>query len=116
MKIAVNGNYIETKDIYQISEIEEYRMERNVYFFNIISFNQNTLTVEIDKNGQRNIIRPPEFENWKKLAPKIPEINKMRLELMRQEIIKIWSENQPTIPMINLTSYIDAYTIQIDES
>ena len=114
MKIAVNGQYIDTKNIYKISEIKEYE---DYLYFEIESFNKELVEVKIKTRNMQNIELPKENFNYEKSEKSIyifAEINKMRLESMRQEIVKIWAENQPNIPMINLESYITQYTVIVD--
>jgi len=113
MKIAVNGQYIDTKNIYKISEIKEYE---DYLYFEIESFNKELVEVKIKTRNMQNIELPKENFNEKseKSIYIFAEINKMRLESMRQEIVKIWAENQPNIPMINLESYITQYTVIVD--
>ena len=82
MLISVNGTIINTKNIYQITEIEDGGT--GWYFAFNIKFNQKeNLRVEIDE-GQ------------------ITKNSKDQITNLRNSIIKIWQENQSEIPQFNL--------------
>ena len=84
MKIAILGKIIDTENIYLISEI-------NMNSFWIQSMNDKIIHVE-----------PVGFDDYLKL--KITERDELRVKLenLRDSIIKIWSKNQSTIPQFNL--------------
>ena len=125
MKISVNGHIIETKNILDITPIRgnkcwgnnEKCLTHSAYEFEIIFFNHKNMNIYLSgnqffgydgwwesanvfqKNGDNQYCRSEEGmsiykENLKKIYDKINS--------HRDEIIKIWSDNQSTIPQINL--------------
>jgi len=86
MKIAINGEIIDTKDIYKITKVEKdeeyYEFD---YLFYIKSFGKNEILVTL--NITKDCLRD---ETIKKLNE------------FRDSIVKIWSENQSDIPQFNL--------------
>ena len=83
MKIAINGDIIDTKNIYKITEIElGISGDDYSYLFYIKSFNNMITSVYLD-NG-------------------ISESELNKITEFRNSIIKIWSENQSDIPQFNL--------------
>lgn len=126
MKIAVQGKIIDTDNIYSISEIIE---GHNYKYFEIESFNDKFLKVSI-KNWEENKLtekfedlrknylslketkinagqelNPDDWKEIQEFHNEIPKENERRLENMRQDIIKIWSENQSKIPTFNTKNY-----------
>jgi len=83
MKISIEGTIIDTKNIYCINEV-------SYGSFSIISFNKNILTIS---EGS---------ERYWYLTKNEKQILDNKLNKLRDSIIKIWSENQPTIPQFNL--------------
>ena len=89
MKIAINGEIIDTENIYRITEIHDSENDGDVmYHFKIMLFNHDYKSVYkyskdcvVDKKDDKNYIELCDFRN---------------------KIIKVWSENQPTIPQFNL--------------
>lgn len=88
MKIAINGDIIDTKDIYKITKIQsgywntydikgwfEPDTNGDTFGFYIIFFNKT----QEDYHGNYN-----------------------KLSKFREQIIKIWSKNQNEIPQFNL--------------
>lgn len=85
MKIAINGEIIDTCDIWKISEIID-----GGWFAQF----------EISFLGERKSIIvgvSSEYVGLKTHAAKLP-----KLISMRTKIVNIWSENQSTIPQFNL--------------
>jgi hypothetical protein len=87
MKIVVNGKMIETSNIYSISEIYKDRLEDGNtsgygFVFDIVSLNNMTERVFILFNGNDPL--------------------HTKLEKLRQEIIKIWSNSQSDIPVFDV--------------
>lgn len=91
MKIAINGDIIDTKDIYKITKIKfgdyiechdgKFRFTETVqipiiYKFNIKLFNRKNINIK-----HKNLIK---------------------IESFRQSIIGVWKENQSEIPQLNL--------------
>jgi hypothetical protein len=125
MKIAIQGSIIETDNIYCIGKIVENNDDRNKFLFEIESFNDNNLEVSIDMYEENKIsIKCEEHrakyfneiikteERKKEMYNEIQNLqiehrleNKARLERMRQDIYKIWSENQPKLPMFDTKNY-----------
>lgn len=85
MKIAINGEIIDTCDIWKISEI----IDGGWFAQFKISFlgERKSITVGISS----------EAIGLKTCAEKLP-----KLISMRTKIVSIWSENQSTIPQFNL--------------
>ena len=82
MLISINGTIIDTKNIYQITEIEDGGT--GWYFAFNIKFNQKeNLRVEIDEDD-------------------VNENSRNKITTYRNSIIKIWQENQSEIPQFNL--------------
>ena len=127
MKIVVQRQTIDTDNIYSVSEV--YKNDKyiipgeyfyaSVYCFDIESFNDKVLTVNISinddvDNEQDKIIEQISvpgisvealLEESKKVKAELILKNKKRIEKMRSEIIKIWSENQSEIPMFDIKNY-----------
>jgi len=89
MKIAINGSIIDTKDIYKITEVSDggWFAGFDIYLFNV----KDPIFVSI--GGDDDV----PYGNRYEYKERIPE-----LEKMREEIIKIWSENQSEIPQFNI--------------
>jgi hypothetical protein len=126
MKIVVEGQIIDTENIYRISD--EVLEGDNVYYFDIVSFNEMTLEVSVKKYQNNKISDEFEIQRlsyleiketnisdeekrlcWKKaeeIHNQIPIENKNSLEKMRQDIVKIWSENQSVIPKFKVENYL----------
>lgn len=85
MKIAINGDIINTKNIYEITKIEKDLDYDCDYYFRIIFFNNTIKYVTIDCEGIETL-----------------EFCQEKLSKFRDSIIKIWSENQSDIPQFNL--------------
>lgn len=114
MKIAINGEIIDTKDIYKIGEI--YEDYDNILVFKVYLFNNHTIEVSlilpIDYHNYSGIISRKEtpyngiimsdatMDDFRKM-PEYIEAH-TRISNLRNEIIKIWSENQSEIPQFNL--------------
>jgi len=97
MKISILGNVIDTQNIYQIGQINgsfflfhPYNDEVGDYRnFEIKMYNQKNLTITVP-----NI----KFRATEEQAEDILKNNLDKLNNLRERIIKIWSENQSTIP------------------
>lgn len=128
MKIAVQGTFIDTESIYSIGEIyKDYNDDRQpIYCFDILHFGGETKTVSIRQLNvkkdrefaqfklERSKLRVVENETkyteedkieFKKLYDITYSVNKDSLEKMRLDIVKIWSENQTTVPSFNVENY-----------
>lgn len=119
MKIAVQGQIIDTDTIYSISE-EVYENNNN-YFFDIICFNDHAIEVSIHTKDRTNnkahneltLLRQTAGTNatdeqmvmYNTLLKKIPIENKNKIEKMRQDIVNIWSNNQSVIPTFDIKKY-----------
>lgn len=100
MKIAVNGDIIDTKDIYKISKIQE---NDDVYgkVFYIQLFNKIEIEVAItypDYNGKT----PSSQQEADTLLAEHRQKTIDKIEAFRQSIITVWSDNQSDIPQFNL--------------
>ena len=113
MKIAINGEIIDTKDIYKISDVNvEYNFSRPHFKFTMQLFNNIPIVVhnaaDIFLDGTFTL-KTESFKILKEKATKqdliehpiyVDAFNK--ISNLRNEIIKIWSENQSEIPQFNL--------------
>ena len=114
MKIAINGEIIDTENIYKISKVNsEYKGGSIQYFnFNITLFNKITVTVSnqasifLDgdfrlKTGYFEVLKEKATAKDLKEHPIYVEaFNK--INNLREKIIKVWSNDQSTIPQFNL--------------
>ena len=92
MKIAINGDIIDTKNIYKIHEIEKN---------DIISGDWNHSFIIESFKGRYLYIRL--FFTDEIRVNKINNDNYFnKINEFRDSIIKIWSENQSDIPQFNL--------------
>jgi hypothetical protein len=117
MKIAVEGKIIDTEKIYSVSD--EILDQHNEYYFVITSFNGHEIEVGIKMLAPNKVSNEYEKlcefcnsnlsdEQWKKIKElhvQIHEENKNKLERMRLDIVKIWSENQSLIPKFKVENY-----------
>lgn len=116
MKIAINGNIIDTKKIYNITPIEnsdrKYTNRINEpgkkydylgFSFNIEFLNKKSLCINCTGD---NIFPRRENYHWndwyKENYENKYELLRIHIEKFRDSIIKIWSENQSDIPQFNL--------------
>lgn len=93
MKIAINGDIIDTKNIYKIHNISENHYKDNktwFHYFEIESFKNKFIRIDLDFNES-------DLHNLSKQRLLIKKISDFR-----DSIIKIWSENQSDIPQFNL--------------
>lgn len=123
MKIAVQGQIVDTDTIYSISE-KVYENNNN-YFFDIICFNDHTIEVAIHTNDRNNNEAHDEFyrllesfgdKNRKDYTEEqntaldtahrnVKIVNKNKIEKMRLDIVNIWSSNQSAIPTFDIKKY-----------
>lgn len=122
MKIAINGQIVDTDTIFSVSE--KIYENQNEYCFDVNFFDEKSITVSIYKrnmsgNKAHNMymfvhekINKPFLELSEKeqnirvfLWNAIPTENKNKIEKMRQDIVKIWSENQSKIPTFDIKKY-----------
>ena len=115
MKIAINGNIIDTKDIYMIHKIyaqecdnvenfvEEVEYTKNIWdiitycesaSFIIESFNNKKIIVELKYNFENTKTKKDYCNTIKTINDKITEF--------REQIISVWLEDQSIIPQYNL--------------
>lgn len=93
MKIAINGDIIDTENIYKITKIKRNNLDINqewCHTFEIQLFNNKIIEI-IDQFPQKYLHNKLENQN---IYDKISNF--------RDGIIKIWSENQSDIPQFNL--------------
>ena len=89
MKIAINGKIIDTENIYKINDIDHYISKYSKFQkWNYGWEDQDFFYFKINL-----------FENQSIL---VKEKDLKTLEIFRDSIIKIWSENQSAIPQFNL--------------
>lgn len=94
MKIAINGDIIDTKNIYKIHRISKNHVKGGTkiwfHYFEIESFKNKFIRIDLDFNESdlHNEIKQNQF--IKKISD------------FRESIIKIWLENQSDIPQFNL--------------
>lgn len=85
MKIAINGEIVDTNDFWKVSPIYD-----GGWFASFtISLLSERKELRIDVTGDN-------------VADKSYRNKMQKLEKLRNSIIKIWSENQSTIPQFNL--------------
>ena len=92
MKIAINGDIIDTKNIYKIHEIDRNDLTGGNWnhSFIIESFKNKYLYVRLYFTDE-------ELQNKEDNDKHFIKINEFR-----DSIVKIWSENQSEIPQFNL--------------
>ena len=89
MKIAINGEIIDTENIYKINDIDHHISKYSKFQkWNYGLEDQDFFYFKINL-----------FENQSIL---VKEKDLKTLEIFRDSIIKIWSENQSAIPQFNL--------------
>lgn len=116
MKIAIDDNIIETADIYKIGPVESKTYGHIYHCFTIHFFKGKELDVEIysstyiscgyvsivNKNGtEKKIYNNGTIDDCRKSASYQKSLTK--LTKLREDIIKIWSENQSNIPKFSTT-------------
>lgn len=100
MKIAINGDIIDLKKIYEITKIIKNE-DVNSLYFNIYYSNNNYQKIIIRRN--KYLDNNQRFSNLSNTQQE--EIDKLILNEItniRDSIIKIWCENQSEIPQFNL--------------
>lgn len=105
MKIAINSNIINTKNIYEITKFEKrinsHNITESIYFY-IKMFNNEKIRIDID--GDCIFKRKPNFKwnDWYKenYDSKIVLLENKANEI-RNQIINIWSKNKSKIIQIN---------------
>jgi hypothetical protein len=110
MKIAINGDIIDTQDIYMITEIKLERDGVNysnlLLVFRIKLWNNKEVIV-------KRLFTPSSDTNRKIMLKSITKLNDLKdtteykdsyliFSNFRDEIINVWSNNQPTIQQFNL--------------
>ena len=85
MLISVNGTTIDTKDIWQITDVKYYWNSCKYFEFIIKIFNGEQLSVILNYNDKD-----------------LYDIEKGKILNLRNSIVKIWQENQSEIPQFNL--------------
>lgn len=104
MKISVLGNIIDTKNIYRITPISDGCK------FDIMMYNQKSFTVYLSSMAINNdgtisdsdviCVNRPNAENDIDIAKALVL---QYITKIREDIIKIWAENQSDIPLIEFT-------------
>ena len=121
MKIAVQGKIIDTENIYYITESSNFysdEKKKNVFGFEIVSFNDNRIEVSQSPiEGFYEILRDKGFpekdfpidenlrEEKSKIYNEVIAKNKEKIERMRIDIVNIWSQNQSKIPNFDIKNY-----------
>jgi hypothetical protein len=118
MKIAVNGNIIDTKKIYNITPIEKSdntytnriketgnQYDYLGYSFEIKFLNKKSLTINCIGDNLFPRKENYQWNDWyKEDYEKKYELLRLYINEFRNSIIKIWLENQSNIPQFNLTN------------
>ena len=99
MKIAINGDVIDTKDIYKITKVQENENEWGKVFY-IQFFNKNEIELAIAYT-QFDYSTTSTQEEANSILIEHKNVVK-KIEDFRQSIIDIWSDNQSDIPQFNL--------------
>lgn len=104
MKIAINSEIIDTKDIWKIGELKGLIKNDNGEFnhcdcfkFEISIFNKESINIYSSIPKSWNLYCS-DYHKWVIKA----KINYEKISKFREQIIKVWSENQPDIPQFNL--------------
>jgi hypothetical protein len=102
MKIAINGDIIDTKDIYKITKVQENENEWGKVFY-IQFFNKNEIEVAIAYTQfDYNTMKASTQEEANSILIEHKNVTVKKIEDFRQSIIDIWSDNQSDIPQFNL--------------
>lgn len=116
MKIAINGDIIDTKDIYKIRDITTKDVGHLNFRFVLHLFNGKYIDIKLysntyfngnahssikTKNGTINNHNTGTLKDCISSDEYKAALNK--ISKFRDQIIKIWSENQSDIPQFNLT-------------
>ena len=119
MKISIQGNLIDTDNIYRIGDIKKECS--NMFSFEIESFNEKTkeigttayplyqsllkfLNTQAENSNVplHSLLTPQKkAELWNKSL----EETEKEISEMRENIIKIWSDNQSNIPTFKFKNY-----------
>lgn len=112
MKIVIDGQIIDTENIYSISsEIlsgnisGSYKPE---FYFEIESFNDKIIYVSIQQHNGidfKHANTLPSSDDRNNYLNSIINSNKNKIEKMRQDIVNIWSNNQSNIPSFDIEKY-----------
>lgn len=122
MKIAINGDIIDTELIYEITDVRVYINTFSVYFngeiyFNINLFNNNLKQIKI--NVETYYSSKEKFMDFKEINKEFAMLSMneredfvknthafktalIKIENFRKEIVDIWSNHQSHIPQFNL--------------
>lgn len=96
MKIAINGSVVDTEHIWKINPIKDsYHSTSTALEFTIDFFQGKSLVVELDS---KEVFDGTDVNWWEK--SKVEEIRN-KLNLLRDSIISVWSENQSKIPQFS---------------
>lgn len=115
MIITVRGNLIDTKYIYNISEVEGLDIHGDInkhihfineYVFKINFLNEKSITISLKFNivsPKRNLLDLDEnYINAKKNDEKLRLKQKMYLDELRNRVIDIWKGEQLEIPNFDI--------------
>lgn len=106
MIVAINGNLIDTKNIFKITPISkekewDYDNDRDARHFLIVMF--NNISLEVFQQSHIST-EPLPFDN-PELAQSIiranVEASNVAFDKLRESIINVWSDNQSDIPQFN---------------
>lgn len=102
MKIAINGDVIDTKDIYKITKVQENENEWGKVFY-IQLFNKIEIEVAIAYTQfDYSTMKASTQEEANSILIEHKNVTIKKIEDFRQSIIDIWSDNQSDIPQFNL--------------
>lgn len=102
MKIAINGDVIDTKDIYKITKVQENENEWGKVFY-IQLFNKIEIEVAIGYTKfDYDTMKASTQEEANAIVIEHKSATVKKIEDFRQSIIDIWSDNQSDIPQFNL--------------
>jgi hypothetical protein len=107
MIIAINGNLIDTKNIFKITPVSKEREwdddnSRMARFFLIVMF--NNITLEVFQQSFITRTEPLPFDNPELVESIIRaevEASNIVFDKFRESIINVWSDNQSDIPQFN---------------
>jgi hypothetical protein len=115
MKIAINGDIVDTEDIYKITKILSDTNGSIHHSFVIYLFNKKNITITIDTTcynlggfnsmiGDRRLSLEQGDDLSLEFLQQTPEYQESlgRITKFRDSLIDIWSQNQSQIPQFNL--------------
>lgn len=96
MLITIENNLVETKYIWNITEVKKAGESAGVFKFDICFLNDKTITViKSIKNEKYN----PKYKSMS--YEKLAEMVQSKLGILRKNIVECWKQDQNDIPSFN---------------